>query len=165
MDLHCSAQAAIQKVVQFLEANTKTITTTTEIAQVATISANGDEHIGGLIVQVMERVGKEGVITIKEGRTTEDEIEVTEGMHIDRGYISPYFITDDILPSLETAASALRPLVIIAEDLDGEALTACILNKLHGQLQVVAVKAPGFGDNCKSILGDLAILTTHLSVI
>lgn len=170
-------------MVQFLEANTKTITTTAEIAQVATISANSDEHIGGLIAQAMERVGKEGVITVKEGRTTEDEIEVTEGMHFDHGYISPYFITDvktqkvdfekpsillsekkisslqDILPSLETAASALRPLVIIAEDLDGEALAACILNKLRGQLQVVAVKAPGFGDNCKSILGNLAILT------
>ncbi|KAG2107134.1 chaperonin Cpn60/TCP-1 family [Suillus discolor] len=166
MDLCRGAQAAVQKVVQFLEANTKTITTTAEIAQVATISANGDEHIGGLIVQAMERVGKEGVITVKEGRTTEDEIEVTEGMHFDRSYISPYFITNvktqkvdfekpfillsekkisslqDILPSLNTAASALRPLVIIAEDLDGEALAACILNKLCGQLQVVAVKAP-----------------------
>ncbi|KAG1804869.1 heat shock protein 60, mitochondrial precursor [Suillus plorans] len=183
MDLHRNAQAAVQQVVQFLEANTKTITTTAEIAQVATISANGDKHIGGLIAQAMERVGKEGVITVKEGRTTEDEIEVTEGMCFDRGYISPYFITDvktqkvdfekpfillsekkisslqDILPSLETAASALRPLVIIAEDLDDEALAACILNKLRGQLQVVAVKAPGFGDNRKSILGDLAILT------
>ncbi|KAG1774571.1 chaperonin GroL [Suillus placidus] len=183
MDLRRGAQAAVQKVVQFLEANTKTITTTAEIAQVATISANGDEHIGGLIAQAMERVGKEGVITVKEGRTTEDEIEVTEGMRFDRGYISPYFITDvktqkvefekplillsekkisllqDILPSLETAASARRPLVIIAEDIDGEALAACILNKLRGQLQVVAVKAPGFGDNRKSILGDLAILT------
>ncbi|KAG0697841.1 chaperonin GroL [Suillus ampliporus] len=183
MDLRRGAQAAVQKVVQFLEANTKTITTTSEIAQVATISANGDEHVGGLIAQAMERVGKEGVITVKEGRTIEDEIEVTEGMRFDRGYISPYFITDvktqkvefekpfillsekkisllqDILPSLETAATARRPLVIIAEDLDGEALAACILNKLRGQLQVVAVKAPGFGDNRKSILGDLAILT------
>lgn len=183
MDLRRGAQSAVQKVVQFLESNTKTITTTAEIAQVATISANGDEHIGGLIAQAMERVGKEGVITVKEGRTTEDEIEVTEGMRFDRGYISPYFITDvktqkvefekplillsekkisllqDILPSLETAASARRPLVIIAEDIDGEALAACILNKLRGQLQVAAVKAPGFGDNRKSILGDLAILT------
>jgi len=183
MDLRRGAQSAVQKVVQFLEANTKTITTTAEIAQVATISANGDEHIGGLIAQAMEKVGKEGVITVKEGRTIDDEIEVTEGMRFDRGYISPYFITDvktqkvefekplillsekkisllqDILPSLETAASARRPLVIIAEDVDGEALAACILNKLRGQLQVAAVKAPGFGDNRKSILGDLAILT------
>ncbi|KAG2136777.1 chaperonin Cpn60/TCP-1 family [Suillus cothurnatus] len=166
MDLRRGAQSAVQKVVQFLEANTKTITTTAEIAQVATISANGDEHIGGLIAQAMEKVGKEGVITVKEGRTIDDEIEVTEGMRFDRGYISPYFITDvktqkveTFLPSLETAASARRPLVIIAEDVDGEALAACILNKLRGQLQVAAVKAPGFGDNRKSILGDLAILT------
>lgn len=131
----------------------------------------------------MEKVGKEGVITVKEGRTLEDEIEITEGMRFDRGYISPYFITDvktqkaefekplillsekkisllqDILPSLEAAAQARRPLLIIAEDIDGEALAACILNKLRGQLQVCAVKAPGFGDNRKSILGDLAILT------
>ncbi|KAI9605176.1 hypothetical protein H4Q26_003151 [Puccinia striiformis f. sp. tritici PST-130] len=154
-----------------------------EIAQVATISANGDSHIGQLIATAMEKVGKEGVITVKEGKTIEDEIEVTEGMRFDRGYISPYFITDiktqkaelekplillsekkisalqDILPSLEAAATQRRPLLIIAEDLDGEALAACILNKLRGQLQVAAVKAPGFGDNRKSILGDLAILT------
>jgi len=131
----------------------------------------------------MEKVGKEGVITVKEGKTIEDDIEITEGMRFDRGYISPYFITDvksqkveyekplillsekkisalqDILPSLEIAAQQRRPLVIIAEDVDGEALAACILNKLRGQLQVTAVKAPGFGDNRKSILGDLAILT------
>jgi len=131
----------------------------------------------------MEKVGKEGVITVKEGKTIEDEIEVTEGMRFDRGFISPYFVTDvksqkvefekpfillsekkisllqDILPSLETAAQSRRPLLIIAEDIDGEALAACILNKLRGQLQVAAVKAPGFGDNRKSILGDLAILT------
>jgi len=131
----------------------------------------------------MEKVGKEGVITVKEGKTIEDEIEITEGMRFDRGYISPYFITDvktqkcdyekplvllsekkisalqDILPSLEIAAQQRRPLLIIAEDVDGEALAACILNKLRGQLQVCAVKAPGFGDNRKSILGDLAILT------
>jgi len=131
----------------------------------------------------MEKVGKEGVITVKEGRTIEDEIEITEGMRFDRGFISPYFVTDvksqkvefekpfillsekkisllqDIFPTLELAAQARRPLVIIAEDIDGEALAACILNKLRGQLQVAAVKAPGFGDNRKSILGDLAILT------
>ncbi|KAF4608499.1 chaperonin [Pleurotus pulmonarius] len=183
MDLRRGSQAAVDKVVQFLSANAKTITTTAEIAQVATISANGDTHVGNLIAQAMEKVGKEGVITVKEGRTIEDEIEITEGMRFDRGFISPYFITDvktqkvefekplillsekkisvlqDILPSLEAAAQARRPLVIIAEDIDGEALAACILNKLRGQLQVAAVKAPGFGDNRKSILGDLAILT------
>jgi chaperonin GroEL len=183
MDLRRGSQAAVDRVVQFLAAHTKTVTTTAEIAQVATISANGDTHVGNLIAQAMEKVGKEGVITVKEGKTTEDEIEITEGMRFDRGFISPYFITDvkaqkvefekpyillsekkisllqDILPALEAAAQARRPLVIVAEDIDGEALAACILNKLRGQLQVVAVKAPGFGDNRKSILGDLAILT------
>ena len=183
MDLRRGSQAAVDRVVEFLSAHTKTITTTAEIAQVATISANSDVHVGNLIAQAMGKVGKEGVITVKEGRTTEDEIEITEGMRFDRGFISPYFFTNakaqrvefekpfillsekkisllqDILPSLETAAQARRPLVIIPEDVDGEALAACILNKLCGQLQVVAIKAPGFGDNCKSILGDLAILT------
>ena len=183
MDLRRGSQAAVELVVQFLSANAKEVTTTAEIAQVATISANGDTHVGNLIAQAMEKVGKEGVITVKEGRTIEDEIEITEGMRFDRGFISPYFITDvktqkvefekplillsekkisvlqDILPSLEAAAQSRRPLVIIAEDVDGEALAACILNKLRGQLQVAAIKAPGFGDNRKSILGDLAILT------
>jgi chaperonin GroEL len=183
MDLRRGSQAAVERVVNYLSSHTKTITTTSEIAQVATISANGDTHVGNLIAQAMEKVGKEGVITVKEGRTIEDEIEVTEGMRFDRGFISPYFITDvkgqkvefekpyillsekkisllqDILPTLEAAAQARRPLIIIAEDIDGEALAACILNKLRGQLQVAAVKAPGFGDNRKSILGDLAILT------
>ncbi|GAA5952481.1 hypothetical protein JCM3765_001983 [Sporobolomyces pararoseus] len=183
MDLRRGSQAAVDAVLKFLEQNKRAITTSEEIAQVATISANGDVHVGGLIAQAMEKVGKEGVITVKEGKTIEDEIEVTEGMRFDRGYISPYFVTDvksqrtdfekplillsekkisliqDILPALETAAQARRPLLIIAEDIDGEALAACILNKLRGQLQVAAVKAPGFGDNRKSILGDLAILT------
>ena len=183
MDLRRGAQAAAEAVIKFLEANKRVITTSEEIAQVATISANGDRHVGQLIATAMEKVGKEGVITVKEGRTLEDEIEITEGMRFDRGYISPYFITDvktqkaefekplillsekkisllqDILPSLEAAAQARKPLLIIAEDIDGEALAACILNKLRGQLQVCAVKAPGFGDNRKSILGDLAILT------
>jgi chaperonin GroEL len=140
----------LDRVVEFLSANSKTITTTAEIAQVATISANDDTHVGNLIAQAMEKVGKEGVITVKEGRTIEDEIEITEGMRFDRGFISPYFVTDvksqkvefekplillsekkisllqDILPSLEAAAQARRPLVIIAEDVDGEALAACI---------------------------------------
>ena len=183
MDLRRGAQAAVEAVIEFLEKNKRAVTTSEEIAQVATISANGDRHVGELIATAMEKVGKEGVITVKEGRTLEDEIEITEGMRFDRGYISPYFITDvktqktefekplvllsekkitllqDILPSLEAAAQARRPLLIIAEDIDGEALAACILNKLRGQLQVCAVKAPGFGDNRKNILGDLGILT------
>jgi chaperonin GroEL len=154
-----------------------------DAVQVATISANGDTHVGAIISQAMEKVGKEGVITVKEGRTIEDEIEITEGMRFDRGYLSPYMITDvknqrvelekpfvllsekkisalqDILPALEISAQTRRPLLIIAEDVDGEALAAIILNKLRGQIQVAAVKAPGFGDNRKSILGDIAILT------
>mgnify|MGYP001759214285 FL=1 len=183
MDLRRGCQSAVDEVIKFLESHKREVTTSEEIAQVATISANGDSHVGTLIATAMEKVGKEGVITVKEGKTLEDEIEITEGMRFDRGYISPYFITDvktqkcefekplvllsekkisalqDILPSLETAVQMRRPLLIIAEDFDGEALAACILNKLRGQLQVCAVKAPGFGDNRKSILGDLAILT------
>ncbi|KAF2031393.1 chaperonin GroL [Setomelanomma holmii] len=183
MDLRRGTQAAVEAVVEYLRANKRDITTSEEISQVATISANGDVHIGKLLSNAMEKVGKEGVITVKEGKTTEDELEVTEGMKFDRGYISPYFITDtktakvefekplillsekkisavqDIVPALEASQQLRRPLVIIAEDIDGEALAVCILNKLRGQLQVAAVKAPGFGDNRKSILGDLAVLT------
>lgn len=183
MDLRRGIQAAVDAVVDYLQNNKKDITTTAEIAQVATISANGDTHIGDLISNAMEKVGKEGVITVKDGKTIEDELEVTEGMRFDRGYVSPYFITDpktqkvefekplillsekkisavqDILPALEASTTLRRPLVIIAEDIEGEALAVCILNKLRGQLQVAAVKAPGFGDNRKSILGDIGILT------
>ncbi|KAM5468695.1 chaperonin [Microsporum audouinii] len=183
MDLRRGIQAAVQSVVEYLQANKRDITTTEEIAQVATISANGDLLVGKLISNAMEKVGKEGVITVKDGKTIEDELEVTEGMRFDRGYTSPYFITDpktqkvefekplillsekkisavqDILPALEASTTLRRPLVIIAEDIDGEALAVCILNKLRGQLQVAAVKAPGFGDNRKSILGDIGILT------
>ncbi|KAI4153663.1 MAG: hypothetical protein LQ340_002166 [Diploschistes diacapsis] len=183
MDLRRGTQAAVDLVVEYLKANKRNITTGEEIAQVATISANGDTHVGKLISNAMEKVGKEGVITVKEGKTIEDELEVTEGMRFDRGFTSPYFITDtkaqkvefekplillsekkisavqDIIPALEASTQLRRPLVIIAEDIDGEALAVCILNKLRGQLQVAAVKAPGFGDNRKSILGDLGILT------
>ncbi|KAK6202948.1 putative heat shock protein 60, mitochondrial precursor [Scheffersomyces amazonensis] len=183
MDLRRGTQAAVEAVVNFLQANKKEITTSEEIAQVATISANGDAHIGNLLASAMEKVGKEGVITVKEGKTLEDELEVTEGMRFDRGFISPYFITNtksgkvefenplillsekkissiqDILPSLELSNQTRRPLLIIAEDIDGEALAACILNKLRGQVQVCAVKAPGFGDNRKNTLGDIAILS------
>lgn len=183
MDLRRGSQAAVEKVIEFLSANKKEITTSEEIAQVATISANGDSHVGKLLASAMEKVGKEGVITIREGRTLEDELEVTEGMKFDRGFISPYFITDaksgkvefekplilisekkissiqDILPALEISNQSRRPLLILAEDVDGEALAACILNKLRGQVKVCAVKAPGFGDNRKNTLGDIAILT------
>ncbi|CCU80781.1 heat shock protein 60, mitochondrial precursor [Blumeria hordei DH14] len=183
MDLRRGIQAAVDAVVEFLHSNKRDITTSEEISQVATISANGDIHIGKIIASAMEKVGKEGVITVKEGKTMEDELEVIEGMKFDRGFVSPYFITDaksqkvefekplillsekkisavqDIIPALEASTQLRRPLVIIAEDIDGEALAVCILNKLRGQLQVAAVKAPGFGDNRKSILGDLGILT------
>lgn len=183
MDLRRGTQAAVEAVVEYLQANKRDVTTSAEIAQVATISANGDQHIGALIASAMEKVGKEGVITVKEGKTMEDELSVTEGMRFDRGFVSPYFITDtksqkvefekplillsekkisavqDIIPALEASTQLRRPLVIIAEDIDGEALAVCILNKLRGQLQVAAVKAPGFGDNRKNILGDIGILT------
>ncbi|CCE93790.1 chaperone ATPase HSP60 TDEL_0G04230 [Torulaspora delbrueckii] len=183
MDLRRGSQAAVEKVIEFLSQNKKEITTSEEIAQVATISANGDAHVGKLLASAMEKVGKEGVITIREGRTLEDELEVTEGMRFDRGFISPYFITDpksgkvefekplilisekkissiqDILPALEISNQSRRPLLILAEDVDGEALAACILNKLRGQVKVCAVKAPGFGDNRKNTLGDIAVLT------
>ncbi|KAJ3074572.1 chaperonin, partial [Quaeritorhiza haematococci] len=183
MDLRKGVQQAVDRVVKFLQENSRVITTSAEVAQVATISANGDKHVGNLIAQAMEKVGKEGVITVQEGKTMEDELDITEGMRFDRGFISPYFITDtrsqkvefekpyillserkisllqDILPALEISAQRRRPLLVIAEDIDGEALAACILNKLRGQVQVCCVKAPGFGDNRKAILQDMAILT------
>ncbi|KAF5335781.1 hypothetical protein D9611_009570 [Ephemerocybe angulata] len=166
MELCHGSQAAVDRVVEFLSQHARTVTTTAEIAQVATISADGDTHVRNLIAQAMEKVGKEGVMTVKEGRTIEDEIEITEGMRFDRGFISPYFVTDVKAQKVEFEKPLIllsekkrRPLLIIAEDVDGEALAACILNKLRGQLQVAAVKAPGFGDNRKSILRDLAILT------
>ncbi|KAJ3053368.1 chaperonin [Rhizophlyctis rosea] len=183
MDLRKGVQQAVEQIVKFLSENKKNITTSQEIAQVATISANGDKHVGQLIAQAMEKVGKEGVITVQEGKTLVDELDITEGMRFDRGFISPYFITDaraqkvefekplillserkisllqDILPALEVSATRRRPLLIVAEDIDGEALAACILNKLRGQVQVCAVKAPGFGDNRKAMLQDMGILT------
>lgn len=182
-DLRKGISIAVQETIDFLKANSTKITTAEQITQVATISANGDRHIGQLIAAAMGKVGKEGVITVQEGKTIEDELAVTEGMKFDRGFISPYFITDskkqevhfenpyvlisdrkitminDIIPSLEIAARDRRPLLIVAEDVDGEALAALILNKLRGQISVAAVKAPGFGDNRKAILEDLAVLT------
>ncbi len=182
-DLRKGISVAVQETIDFLKANSTKITTAEQITQVATISANGDRHIGQLIADAMGKVGKEGVITVQEGKTIDDELAVTEGMKFDRGFISPYFINDskkqevhlenpyilisekkitminDIIPSLEIAARERRPLLIIAEDVDGEALAALILNKLRGQISVAAVKAPGFGDNRKAILEDLAVLT------
>lgn len=174
---------AVDVVTEGLRNMAKQVTTTEEIAQVATISANNDRTIGDLISTAMERVGKDGVITVKDGKTVTDELEVIEGMKFDRGYISPYFINSakgqkveyenalllisqakissvqEIVPALELANANKRPLVIIAEDVDSEALTALVINRLKIGLQVVAVKAPGFGDNRKNTLRDIAIST------
>ena len=174
---------AVRETIEFLKRNSIKITTSEQISQVATISANGDKSIGNLIAEAMAKVGKEGVITVQDGKTISDELNETEGMKFDRGFISPYFVTDpktqkahlenavvllserkissinDLLPTLEMVAKDKRPLLIVAEDVDAEALTALILNKLHGRISVVAVKAPGFGENRKAILEDLAIMT------
>jgi chaperonin GroEL len=173
----------VDNVVNTLEKSSSPITTKDEISQVATISANGDKVVGNLIADAMERVGKEGVITVQDGRTVEDQLEVVEGMKFDRGYLSPYFITNPkaqkveyenpslliydgkissvgpMVPILEPAFKSGRPLVIICEDVDGEALATLVLNKLRGSAKVAAVKAPGFGENRKANLQDLAILT------
>lgn len=182
-ELRKGVQMAVHETIEFLKKNSQKITTSEQISQVAAISANGDKGIGNLIADAMAKVGKEGVITVQDGKTIEDELLVTEGMKFDRGFISPYFITDaktqkvalenafvllsekkissinDILPALEIAAKERRPLFVIAEDVDGEALAALIINKLRGQIQVAAVKAPGFGDNRKAILEDIAVMT------
>lgn len=174
---------SVEKVIQNLKSISKEVTTPEEIAQVATISANGDAQIGKLISDAMERVGRDGVITVKDGKTLHDELEVIEGMKFDRGYISPYFITSakgakcefencfvlisekkisnvqQLIPALEMANQQRRPLLIIAEDVEGEALTTLVLNRLKIGLQVCAVKAPGFGDNRKATLHDIAIAT------
>ena len=184
MDVRRGITAAVDHVLEHLKTNSRTISTKDEIAQVATISANGDVAIGSLIASAMEKVGREGVITVQEGKILVDELEVVEGMRFDRGFISPYFITNPktqkcefekplillydgkisnvqtIVPILEQVLSkAGRPLAIIAEDVDGEALTLLVLNKLRGAAKVVAIKAPGFGDNRKASMQDLAVLT------
>merc|ERR1719204_17415 len=174
---------AIDAVCEELKNISKPVTTPEEIAQVATISANGDVTVGNLISEAMAKVGKEGVITVKDGKTLLDEMEIIEGMKFDRGYISPYFINtakgakveyadalvlfsekkisniQSIIPALELANQAKRPLLIIAEDIDGEALSTLVINRLKIGLQVVAVKAPGFGDNRKNTIKDIAIST------
>ncbi|GMH46020.1 hypothetical protein BSKO_13984 [Bryopsis sp. KO-2023] len=183
MDLRRGINAAVEHVVQSLKKRAQMISTTEEVAQVATISANGEREIGDLIARAMEKVGKEGVITVSDGKTLENELEVVEGMKFDRGYISPYFINDQknmkceyedaviliyekkiaglnsLLPILEKVVKSQKPLVIIAEDVESEALATLIVNKLRGGLKLVAVKAPGFGENRKNNLKDIAILT------
>ncbi|CAK5007259.1 unnamed protein product [Meloidogyne enterolobii] len=181
VEIRNGVMKAVEVILTELKNMSKTVTTPEEIAQVATISANGDKSIGQLISEAMKKVGNKGVITVKDGKTLQDELELIEGMKFDRGYISPYFINSakgakvefekcyilfcekkisqvqDIVPALELANKYRRPLLIIAEDVDGEALTTLVLNRLKVGLQVCAVKAPGFGDNRKNTLKDMAI--------
>src|SRR5512137_2390145 len=183
MDIKRGIEAAVAKVVENLKEQSKPTKGKTEIAQVGTISANGDTMIGDILAQAMEKVGKEGVITIEEAKSMETTLDVVEGMQFDRGYLSPYFVTDaermevvledayilihekkistmkDLLPILEQVAKSGKPLVIIAEDIEGEALATLVVNKLRGTLHAAAVKAPGFGDRRKAMLEDIAILT------
>jgi chaperonin GroEL len=183
MDLKRGVDLAVEAVVADLQKNSKKVTSNEEIAQVGTISANGDAEIGRFLADAMKRVGNEGVITIEEAKSMETELEVVEGMQFDRGYISPYFVTNaekmrvemddpyiliyekklsglqEMLPLLEAIVQAAKPLVIIAEEVEGEALATLVVNKLRGGLKVAAVKAPGFGDRRKAMLQDIAVLT------
>ena len=183
MDLKRGIDKAVIATVKELHNMSKPCADHKEIAQVGTVSANSDESIGSIIAESMEKVGKEGVITVEEGKTLDNELEVVEGMQFDRGYLSPYFINDqdamqtdmenplilihdkkisnirDMLPVLEATAKASRPLLVIAEDVDGEALATLVVNNIRGIVKVCAVKAPGFGDRRKAMLQDLAILT------
>jgi len=183
MDLKRGVDKAVIAVVASIKSSSRKVTTNDEIAQVGTISANGDKEVGAMIAKAMAEVGNEGVITIEEAKTLETELDVVQGMQFDRGYLSPYFITnadkmeavlDDplillsekklsslqpLLPLLEAVVQAARPLLIIAEDIEGEALATLVVNKLRGGLRVAAVKAPGFGDRRKAMLEDLAIVT------
>ena len=183
MDLKRGVDLAVETIVADLQKNSKNVTSNEEIAQVGTISANGDAEIGRFIADAMKKVGNEGVITVEEAKSLETELEVVEGMQFDRGYISPYFVTNadkmrvemedpyiliyekklsglqELLPLLEAVVQASKPLLIISEDIEGEALATLVVNKLRGGLKVAGVKAPGFGDRRKAMLEDIAILT------
>ena len=183
MDLKRGIDIAVDAVVKELKTNARKITSNSEIAQVGTVSANGDSEIGRHLAEAMEKVGNEGVITVEEAKTAETELEVVEGMQFDRGYLSPYFVTNQdkmrvefedpyilihekklsnlqaMLPVLEAVVQSSKPLLIIAEDVEGEALATLVVNKLRGGLKIAAVKAPGFGDRRKAMLEDIAILT------
>ncbi|MCW0017218.1 chaperonin GroEL [Rhizobium sp. BT-226] len=183
MDLKRGIDIAVDAVVKELKTNARKISNNSEIAQVGTISANGDSEIGRYLAEAMEKVGNEGVITVEEAKTAETELEVVEGMQFDRGYLSPYFVTNQdkmrveledpyilihekklsnlqsMLPVLEAIVQSGKPLLIIAEDVEGEALATLVVNKLRGGLKIAAVKAPGFGDRRKAMLEDIAILT------
>lgn len=183
MDLKRGIDMAVEAVIADIKSNSRPVSTNAEIAQVGTISANGESEIGAMLAKAVEKVGKEGVITIEEAKSLQTELDVVEGMQFDRGYISPYFVTNSekmicefenpyilihekklsglqaMLPVLEAVVQSSRPLIIIAEDVEGEALATLVVNKLRGGLKVAAVKAPGFGDRRKSMLEDIAILT------
>jgi len=183
MDLKRGIEIAVAAVIRDIEKRAKKVNSSAEVAQVGTISSNGDKHIGKMIADAMQRVGNEGVITVEEAKSLETELDVVEGMQFDRGYISPYFVTNaekmlaeldnpyilihekklsglqTMLPLLEAVVQSGRPLLIVAEDIEGEALATLVVNKLRGGLKVAAVKAPGFGDRRKSMLEDIAILT------
>ena len=183
MDLKRGIDLAVDAIVADLKKNSKKVTSNDEIAQVGTISANGDKSVGEMIAKAMQKVGNEGVITVEEAKSLDTELDVVEGMQFDRGYLSPYFITNAekmiaeledpyilihekklsslqaLLPVLEAVVQSGKPLVIIAEDVEGEALATLVVNKLRGGLKVAAVKAPGFGDRRKAMLEDIAILT------
>jgi len=183
MDLKRGIDRAVEAVVKDIEKRSKKVSTNDEIAQVGTVSANNDHEIGRMIAEAMQKVGNEGVITVEEAKSLETELDVVEGMQFDRGYISPYFVTNaekmlaeldepyillhekklsnlqSLLPLLEAVAKSANPLLIVAEDIEGEALATLVVNKLRGGLKVSAVKAPGFGDRRKAMLEDIAILT------
>src|SRR6184192_783784 len=183
MDLKRGVDMAVDAVVKDIQKRSKKISTNDEIAQVGTISANGDSEIGRMLAEAMKPVGNEGVITVEEAKSLETELDVVEGMQFDRGYLSPYFVTNAekmiaeldnpyilihekklpglqaVLPLLEAIVQSGRPLLIVAEDVEGEALATLVVNKLRGGLKVAAVKAPGFGDRRKAMLEDIAILT------
>src|SRR2546421_9544987 len=183
MDLKRGIDTAVSAVIRDIEKRAKKVGSSAEVAQVGTISSNGDSTIGKMIAQAMQKVGNEGVITVEEAKSLDTEVEIVEGMQFDRGYISPYFITNaekmiaeledayillhekklsglqSMLPLLEAVVQSGKPLVIIAEDIEGDALATLVVNKLRGGLKVAAVKAPGFGDRRKAMLDDLAVLT------
>ena len=183
MDLKRGVEAAVEAVVKFIAGKAKKVAGSAEVAQVGTISANGDADVGNMIAEAMQRVGNEGVITVEEAKSLTTELEVVEGMQFDRGYLSPYFVTNadkmivemenpyilihekkvsglqSLLPLLEAVVQSSRPLLIIAEDVEGEALATLVVNKLRGGLKIAAVKAPGFGDRRKAMLEDIAVLT------
>src|SRR6185437_7221231 len=183
MDLRRGIDIAVAAVVKDIEKRAKPVSSSAEVAQVGTISSNGDTTIGKMIAQAMQKVGNEGVITVEEAKALETDVDIVEGMQFDRGYISPYFITNAekmvaeledayilvhekkltglqaLLPLLEAVVQAGKPLLILSEDVEGEAIAALVVNKLRGGLKVAAVKAPGFGDRRKAMLEDIAILT------